>query len=473
MVERTCEESPTFSKPCGTVCNADPRRSAAKDWSMLTADTKDSELKALGLQFLRMGDFGVDGKLSATSYVKVTGVDDSKLTMLHIEHLSNTIILPREIGLMTELIQLKISGLSPSAFASLSPLRGCIPTEIGLLTKLEVLHLRDTNWLTGPIPEELGQLSNTLYDMQLQNNDLTGTIPEWVCDMELKALKLSFNRLSGTVPNCLSTGRIANHVTGVKKSSLAYQKKTWTGLRYLHLSANDLTGAFPDLSGQKDPAFKEVHLETNLFEGTYVCGTAKEILAMNKWRRNTDPKHRCTDRYGETLAYSQDPLWRQGRTGSFEFEGDVWDAGLLPYAWDTHYSKNRRNYVGQGSKADEEADIVRGGNRYSSGNKDVVFIGNGNIHGTAYKLFYRKLTRPCRSSDPNYATSEYCAYKYVLNAWTTHPLWWCMPYQAHAHDTCGTCPRTTWGVTKMQRKMQRIVYHCDPAKYAEDCRPVS
>ena len=115
-----------------------------------------------------------------------------------------------------------------------------IPPEIGLLTKLEILHLNE-NSLTGPIPEELGELSESLYDLQLQVNKLTGTVPDFLCDMELKDLKLSFNYLSGTMPTCFSTGRIANH-KNPSTYALAYEKKTWTGLRYLHLSANDLTG---------------------------------------------------------------------------------------------------------------------------------------------------------------------------------------------------------------------------------------
>lgn len=391
---------------------------------MLATDTKDSEIKALDLQFIKMGDLAGG---SANQYTKITGVGDDKLTVLEITHMPNTICIPTEIGLMTELVRLKITGSTAD-----EP----IPPEIGLLTKLEILHLNE-NSLSGPIPEELGQLSESLYDLQLQVNKLTGTVPEFLCDMELKDLKLSFNYLSGTMPTCFSTGRIANH-KNPSTYALAYEKKTWTGLRYLHLSANDLTGAFPDLSGQKDPAFKQLWVENNLFEGDYTCGTADEIAAIEAKRRGTDPPHRCKDQPGATLRYSQDPLWRQGKTGSFTFEGAVWDAGLLPADWWVATEKNRRNYVGQSNDG-------LGGNKDSTGNQDTVFVGTGNMHSDDYRSYYAPMPRKCKSTDPNYNKIPYCAPKYALNPWVQHPRWW-------SHSNSGGCPTD---------------YTCDSAKNAE------
>lgn len=59
-------------------------------------------------------------------------------------------------------------------------LSGALPSEIGKMTTLYQLDLSGNSELGGPIPPELGQLSSLLA-LSLKRTSLTGTIPESLC----------------------------------------------------------------------------------------------------------------------------------------------------------------------------------------------------------------------------------------------------------------------------------------------------
>ena len=106
---------------------------------------------------------------------------------------------------------------------SASDLEGRIPSELGNLTRLEVLNL-ERNSLEGPIPAELGKLRN-LRALILGVNDLSGSIPAEIGDLaSLEVLRLRRNDLAGTVPPEL--GKLGN-------------------LTRLGLDWNDLAGPMP------------------------------------------------------------------------------------------------------------------------------------------------------------------------------------------------------------------------------------
>lgn len=73
-------------------------------------------------------------------------------------------------------------------------LQGTIPSELGFLSKLQVLYL-SRNKLTGTIPTTLGKLSQLNY-LGVQHNLLTGTIPTEIGNLsKLKYLGLEKNDL--------------------------------------------------------------------------------------------------------------------------------------------------------------------------------------------------------------------------------------------------------------------------------------
>ncbi len=133
-------------------------------------------------------------------------------------------ILPRELGLLS---RLEVLDLSDSHWIS-----GSIPPELGALSSLRILNLED-NRLTGEIPPELGDLSS-LEELRLGGNELTGEIPAELGRLgELRILSLSSwlsggvyggNQLRGQIPP--EIGRLAN-------------------LEQLDLSNSLLTGAIP------------------------------------------------------------------------------------------------------------------------------------------------------------------------------------------------------------------------------------
>ena len=78
---------------------------------------------------------------------------------------------------------------------------GCIPTTIGLLTRLTDLVL-DGRGFTQTIPSELGQLDE-LTSLAIRSTHLSGSIPSELCKLtKLVSLSLPWNdRLGGSLPN--------------------------------------------------------------------------------------------------------------------------------------------------------------------------------------------------------------------------------------------------------------------------------
>ncbi|NQU66937.1 MAG: leucine-rich repeat domain-containing protein, partial [Candidatus Marinimicrobia bacterium] len=126
-------------------------------------------------------------------------------------------------------------------------LLGSIPSELGNLTNLQVLHLYN-NQLSGSIPSDLGNLMNLTY-LELSYNQLTGSIPPDLGSLtNLELLLLYNNQLSGSIPselgNLTNLQRLYlsnNQLTG----SIPLELSNLTNLQYLYLSNNQLTGSIP------------------------------------------------------------------------------------------------------------------------------------------------------------------------------------------------------------------------------------
>ncbi len=175
--------------------------------------------------------------------------------------------IPRELGWLTELTHLDLSG---------NNLKRHIPAELGRLRALQHLNLRG-NSLTGAIPEELGELA-ALTSLHLSFNVLTATIPPGLGALaDLEILDLGGNRLTGPIP--ASLGNLSqletlllqeNNLTGSippELSRLGNLVDLWLfqnrlegavptelgklrSLEQLVLGSNNLTGSIPPTLGQ-------------------------------------------------------------------------------------------------------------------------------------------------------------------------------------------------------------------------------
>ena len=108
-------------------------------------------------------------------------------------HYSLTGEIPPEIGNLTNLTYLSLRD---------NELQGEIPSEIGQLTNLINLEL-DWNQLTGSIPSEIENLTN-LELLELHHNELSGEIPNSICDLSNSQILLENNHFCPPYPECLS-----------------------------------------------------------------------------------------------------------------------------------------------------------------------------------------------------------------------------------------------------------------------------
>ena len=129
----------------------------------------------------------------------------------------------------------------------LNQLSGSIPSELGDLTNLAWLFLRD-NQLRGSIPSELGNLIN-LTELVLNSNQLSGEIPSELGNLtNLKILQLFNNQLSGTIPSALGNLSNLTHLilhTNQLSGAIPSALGNLTNLTWLYLAGNQLSGCIP------------------------------------------------------------------------------------------------------------------------------------------------------------------------------------------------------------------------------------
>ncbi|KQK15418.1 probable LRR receptor-like serine/threonine-protein kinase At1g74360 [Brachypodium distachyon] len=100
--------------------------------------------------------------------------------------------------------QVRTNSISGYVQLSRNMLSGQIPSRIGAMRNLSLLHL-DGNGFTGRIPPEIGQLP--LVILNVSRNNISGPIPSEVGQIRcLERMDLSFNNLSGELP--ASLGRL-------------------------------------------------------------------------------------------------------------------------------------------------------------------------------------------------------------------------------------------------------------------------
>jgi len=150
-------------------------------------------------------------------------------------------------------------------------LSGTIPTELGILSELEILNL-SKNMLQGSIPQEIANLPK-LTTLDLSETFITGTLPQYFASTQLSTLLLANNAISGkffmkeNAPHLSSIKEIRmenNLLTGtLDGSTLTFMSH----LETLSLSDNDLSGLIPGEELGSLPTLHYLYLDGNHFIG--------------------------------------------------------------------------------------------------------------------------------------------------------------------------------------------------------------
>ncbi|XP_052291612.1 probable leucine-rich repeat receptor-like serine/threonine-protein kinase At3g14840 isoform X1 [Citrus sinensis] len=162
----------------------------------------------INLEKLHLNSNNFTGKLPE-SFANLTRLKHFRISDNHF-----TGQIPDYIQNWTKLERLFIEG---------SGLAGPIPSGIASLVELTDLRISDLNGPEGPFPR-LSNLKNMNY-LILRSCNIIGELPEYLGQMiGLRVLDLSFNKLSGVIPSNFSG----------------------SGLTYMYLTGNLLTGPVPD-----------------------------------------------------------------------------------------------------------------------------------------------------------------------------------------------------------------------------------
>ncbi|XP_020989107.1 receptor-like protein EIX1 [Arachis duranensis] len=105
------------------------------------------------------------------------------------------------------------------------------------------------NQISGSLPEHIGHIMPKLRSLILGNNLINGSIPKSLCQLDLRVLDLSKNRISGEIPNCWK------------------ENGEW---EEINLSSNKLTGAFPTSFGNLS-TLSWLHLNNNSLHGEFLA----------------------------------------------------------------------------------------------------------------------------------------------------------------------------------------------------------
>jgi hypothetical protein len=149
-------------------------------------------------------------------------------------------------------------------------LEGTIPEELGVLTVLENLVLKNHPKLAGTIPMSIGNLQ-ILGQLGLYNNALTGGIPvELYAATHLNYINLQNNMLEGglilrieKLRNLEKLILFNNKFSG----GVPVRQLARTGIKFLGLSNNKFSGSLPEQISNL-PLLEYLYLDGNAFTGT-------------------------------------------------------------------------------------------------------------------------------------------------------------------------------------------------------------
>ncbi|KAJ7553781.1 hypothetical protein O6H91_06G112600 [Diphasiastrum complanatum] len=227
--------------------------------------------------------------------VKCDGATNTRITQLSLGEVGIQGRLLRSIGGLMNLVSLDLS------FNQM--LTGPLPTELGNLTKLQMLNLQSCGF-TGSIPAEFGNLAQLEF-LALNDNHLDGNIPSSLGKLRsVSWFDLSQNLLSGNIPvstnnqqnlgldNLTAAVHLhlsRNFLSGLLPKELCYMPN----IIHLLLDGNNLSGPIPsDVTNFQ--AMEILRLDSNQFEGEIPTGinnvvSLKELHLSNNSMKGTIP----------------------------------------------------------------------------------------------------------------------------------------------------------------------------------------
>ncbi|GEM_PF-208128 len=156
--------------------------------------------------------------------------------------------IPTQIGDLTKLEVLDLSSNNLGTNTTGNNNTGEIPTQIKNLINLKKLYL-NTSRLNGNIPSDIDNLATNLEEINLSNNNLTGNLPNKIYDLtSLKKLDLSTNHFKGNITaeiDDLTSLESINIAFNAFTSSIPADLNNMTNLKEVNFSANKLTGNIP------------------------------------------------------------------------------------------------------------------------------------------------------------------------------------------------------------------------------------
>ncbi|XBI42278.1 hypothetical protein VPH35_126630 [Triticum aestivum] len=168
---------------------------------------------------------------------------------------------------------------------SLNPLYGKIPPSIGSLHRLRYLGLQG-NMLTGAIPSNISHCSSLRKMVIADNKGLQGSIPSEIGNMQsLRLVHLYNNSLTGTIPSSLGNlsqvsilSLAANHLQGSIPEGIG----NIPSLEFLQLAINNLSGLFP-LSLYNQSSLHRFYVADNNLHGRLPADLGRGLPNMQQF----------------------------------------------------------------------------------------------------------------------------------------------------------------------------------------------